>query len=633
MAGVAFGLCALIALVVADEPPAAYACSGEPLDPNQATVIAEGWVERVSPRADLPSGFPVDPKNPKLSADPFVPVEVSLRVERFLKGGAPSPLTFVDPRSVPRAQDGSALRRPDGAIQFAGASGACGILDGDPTGKYALIVFTQGTDSRLAVNQTYGAAFDVGPDGPRVRALREHVLQRLRPTILPRAGEGGSGGGAGASAPPTPADTPYERRNAVVLIAESDFGVGFVRKEVLLMTLLERFFTLRSDRRGQSAGDVRVEAGKSPMQAVMDAPGRELTPAALAGVDVLVLPNWSVTTVGGPGGTRHLSNNLSETEIATLADWVGAGGRLLVIARPVGRADENNVPTLLARFGLSFDHGSGRLSEQPVAAHGRIGRSDYTLLLPTWTWSVAGGEPVATARDRTVATVAKSGQGLVAFLGNGQIVEHASVLRRPPFAGFDLGENMLFLVDLINVLADRPPLSAAERQHLGWDVKLMALSATLAETDVMNYRPRSPQGSDFAGARGLLAAAERGQRCDLGPGCVPFTIDQAAREDLERAAALTDQALVMLGEAEAALDRRDYPAVERAYQATLAEAQQALAAARAVRDRYDPIGRAYYEHRALNANLPALLVGGLTVVAIGAGVFRWRRRTSRLGEQ
>lgn len=161
----------LIVLSFASVPPSAYACSGEPLDPNEAAVIAEGRVERVTVRPDLPA-----PSNA------FTPVEVTLRVERFLKGRAPNPLTFVDPRT--------AFQRPDGRVQW-GSGGACGILNVDPTGQYALIVFRQDADGRLTVNLLYGVAVGAGPDDPLVGWLRQRIITGLQPG-LPNTGGGGA---------------------------------------------------------------------------------------------------------------------------------------------------------------------------------------------------------------------------------------------------------------------------------------------------------------------------------------------------------------------------------------------------------------------------------------------------------
>ncbi len=74
--------------------------------------------------------------------------------------------------------------------------GACGILDDDPSDKYALIVLRRDRDGRLAAHKIQGAAFDDGPDAPTVQRLRQHITGQLRPTALPR-----TGGGAGAAAP------------------------------------------------------------------------------------------------------------------------------------------------------------------------------------------------------------------------------------------------------------------------------------------------------------------------------------------------------------------------------------------------------------------------------------------------
>ena len=135
-------------------------------------MIAEGWVDRVTLRPDLPG-----------ASTAYTPVEITLRVERLLKGSAPNPLTFVDPRS--------AVQLPDGTVLWGGASGACGILDADPTGQYALIVFRRDTESRLTVNRIDGASFGNGPDALRVRELRQRITAQLRPG-LPNTGRGGA---------------------------------------------------------------------------------------------------------------------------------------------------------------------------------------------------------------------------------------------------------------------------------------------------------------------------------------------------------------------------------------------------------------------------------------------------------
>jgi len=160
-------------------PQVAYACSDDPADPfnpNTAAFIAEGWVERATLRPDL-----ADYAN-------YTPVEVVMRVERTLKGSAPERVTFVD--------YGSAWQRPDGSVHW-GAGGTCGILEADPTGKYALIVFGRWPDGRLLVNKIFGATFGGGPDDPQVEQLRQRLFLRLQPGTMPRAGDGAVGMKAG----------------------------------------------------------------------------------------------------------------------------------------------------------------------------------------------------------------------------------------------------------------------------------------------------------------------------------------------------------------------------------------------------------------------------------------------------
>lgn len=421
------------------------------------------------------------------------------------------------------------------------------------------------------------------------------------------------------SAEPAFAEAPYQRRSATVLIGDSDFGKSFVRREVLLMAVLDRFFVTRSFQRGQSMSRAAPTGSSSPMKAALEVPPQELTGETLSGADLLVLPTWSAGWVG----TSRVTNDLTAAEMEAMKGWVKNGGGLLVIGGNFDSKEETNLSDFLARFGLAFDHASGQLNEEPIAARGRLHDQEYVLTLSRWTWSVAGGDAILTADGRVAGTAASFGRGLIALLGNTQFFQRRAMLGQPTMGGgIDQGDNMAFLVDLLAYLAGQTPLTAAERQHLAWDLRLLNLSATVAEVDIMNYRPRSPEGSDLADARRLLAAADRGQRCDLGPGCVPFNIDQAARSDLDQAVQFTDAALAALDQAEAGLGWRDYRGVERAYEESINQAEKALVSVRRVRDRYDPIGRAYYERPLIDPAVFGALVGGCIV--IGAAVVGWR---------
>ncbi len=116
----------------------------------------------------------------------------------------------------------------------------------------------------------------------------------------------------------------------------------------------------------------------------------------------------------------------------------------------------------------------------------------------------------------------------------------------------------------------------------------MALSAALAPTDVLNRRPLSPEGSDFAHAKRLLRAATEGRRCNVGPACEPFSIEEAERIQLEAAAAETDAAIAVFHEARAAFERDDYVAATAASETAISHAGAALATSWVLLERYPP---------------------------------------------
>ncbi len=183
--GIVAGL--LILFLFAGAPHTVRACTGDaPPDPNEAVLIVEGWVERAALRPDLPSGFPALPTKGSGGGDPYVPVEITLRVERVLKGDAPSPFTFVEAGSVRREP------LPDGSRRY-GDNNCFAILNADPTGQYALLVLFRRDDGRLFALKGVGTAFGDGPDATRVQHVRHYVVGRLQPSALPNTGAGGAG--------------------------------------------------------------------------------------------------------------------------------------------------------------------------------------------------------------------------------------------------------------------------------------------------------------------------------------------------------------------------------------------------------------------------------------------------------
>ena len=146
----------------------AFACSGEGTLQeriDQAGVVAEGWVVRYRLRPDLRHSAALA-SGKQDDAVGLTPVEVSLRIERVWRGDVGGTLTFIDA--------GSAYLLPDGTLHWAGGMGACGVLDTDPTGRYAVIAFH--TD--LSGNRTTWtglAIFRDGPDDPELHAFRDLV--------------------------------------------------------------------------------------------------------------------------------------------------------------------------------------------------------------------------------------------------------------------------------------------------------------------------------------------------------------------------------------------------------------------------------------------------------------------------
>lgn len=151
---------ALLVGAFAFAPETAWACSGPPYDVNRADVIAEGWVERVEIGPE-PVGF-----------GSFHPVQVTMRVVRSLKGDAPTPLVFTDTSSYFADPGGG----PNGF--WAGSSGACGVLDADPTGQYALIVFKR-HEGELGTALFMGAVFRDQPDDPTIERFRGYLESKL----------------------------------------------------------------------------------------------------------------------------------------------------------------------------------------------------------------------------------------------------------------------------------------------------------------------------------------------------------------------------------------------------------------------------------------------------------------------
>ena len=170
-------LLALAALLALDGGPA-WACSPA-VAPElmvdravaQSAVIAEGWIEAISPRIDLPSGI-----EDRYGSDLFVPVEMLVRVIRVHKGTVVNPLVVYG--HAARRTDGHVGQRPDGGLDFPG-TGSCLWPDSDPSGKYALLVVQRSRQDRLVVNALSGTAVYDSPADPGLATERANVTRRI----------------------------------------------------------------------------------------------------------------------------------------------------------------------------------------------------------------------------------------------------------------------------------------------------------------------------------------------------------------------------------------------------------------------------------------------------------------------
>lgn len=137
----------------------------------QAPVVAEGWIEAITPRVDLPSGI-----EDRYGSDLFVPVEMLVRIVRVHKGTVVNPLVFYG--YAARRTDGHVGQRPDGSLEFPG-TGSCLWPDADPSGKYALLVLQRSRQDRLVANVLSGTALYSAPSDPALEGERVQVTRRI----------------------------------------------------------------------------------------------------------------------------------------------------------------------------------------------------------------------------------------------------------------------------------------------------------------------------------------------------------------------------------------------------------------------------------------------------------------------
>lgn len=117
---------AIAGLLLPTGAPPAYACSVDPdfdLVAESDAIVGGRFTGWEIAGATDPSSL-------------WVPVRVHMRVDRVFKGDVPSEIDIVDSRSL---HDYSQFEDHDPKYVWAGASGACGAFDFDPTGVYAIM--------------------------------------------------------------------------------------------------------------------------------------------------------------------------------------------------------------------------------------------------------------------------------------------------------------------------------------------------------------------------------------------------------------------------------------------------------------------------------------------------------------
>ena len=116
----------------------------------------------------------------------FVPVRLEMRIDDVVKGSPDA--AIVDQTSLMLLPTFDGQGAVTGyRIQWSGASGACGALDEDPTGMYAVFGLSRQLDGSLRTNRL--TTFYIGSD-----RFDASALPQLEGVALPAAGSGGATG-------------------------------------------------------------------------------------------------------------------------------------------------------------------------------------------------------------------------------------------------------------------------------------------------------------------------------------------------------------------------------------------------------------------------------------------------------
>ncbi len=166
---------ALAAAVSTSSPRNALACSADPsFDPvAESDVILGGQITAWTPLV------------PAIDRGMFVPVRLDMRIDHVWKGTLDAAPRVVDETSLTLlpAIDDNGVVASGYRVIWAGASGACGALDEDPTGAYAVLGLSQQPDGSLRTNRLTTFYLNPAPYDPG-------TIARLEVLGLPATGHG-----------------------------------------------------------------------------------------------------------------------------------------------------------------------------------------------------------------------------------------------------------------------------------------------------------------------------------------------------------------------------------------------------------------------------------------------------------
>lgn len=198
-----------IAALMATPRPALACSAGFDFNPvRDSEVIVAGRL----------SGWTEVEGSPEERTSGYAAVEVPMRIERVIKGAAPSQIVLFDHASLTK-EFLTGAGRPR---SWVGSGGSCGAFNADPTGQYAVLGLRRLPDGRYAPNLLLVFYIGDAPSGERYEAALRR-MSAYGPVSLPSTGIGAAGhadrGGTAALVP-----------IAILMLTITGVGLGVHRR-------------------------------------------------------------------------------------------------------------------------------------------------------------------------------------------------------------------------------------------------------------------------------------------------------------------------------------------------------------------------------------------------------------------